>query len=109
MATGLAAALSVGARDVGATMANLKVYRTTYPTRRTASCNACHVSILGGRGNLNGYGTALLQLPPPVNFRKLTVQDIRRADTADPDHDGVVTFDELEAGTDPSDQKSVPE
>jgi len=63
---------------------------------------------MGTATNLNGYGKALKQLPAPANPKKLTIEDYKAAEAADPDQDGATTLQELEAGTNPSDPASVP-
>ena len=95
---------------VWATVENLKSYKQAYPDKdpKTVSCKTCHTAAMGNATNLNGYGKALKQLPAPANPKKLTVDDFRVAETADPDGDGATTKQELEAGTDPSDPASVP-
>ena len=93
-----------------ATINNLKAYKQAYPDKepKSISCKTCHEHVIGNKTDLNGYGKALQQLPAPADPKKLTVDDFRAAESADPDHDGATTLQELEAGTNPSDPASVP-
>ncbi len=93
-----------------ATIDNFKSYKQAYPNKepKAYSCKICHEAAIGNATNLNGYGKALKQLPAPANPKKLTVEDYKAAEAADPDHDGATTKQELEAGTDPSDPASGP-
>ena len=105
----LAAALAA-ATPAWATLDNLKRYKQTYPSKKPKaySCKTCHEHPVGNKTDLNGYGKALEQLPAPTNPKKLTIDDFRAAESADPDQDGATTLQELQAGTDPSDPASVP-
>ena len=96
------------AQTAWATMENFKSYKQAYPEKTKISCTVCHESAVATRENLNGYGKALQQLPPPANTKQLTVDDYRAAEAADPDQDGATTLQELTAGTDPSNPTSVP-
>lgn len=104
------AALGFVAEGAWATIHNQKSYKQAYPGKdpTTYSCNVCHQGAVGKASDLNGYGKALKALPAPTNPKKLTLEDYTAAEAADPDGDGVTTWQELEAGTDPSDAASVP-
>lgn len=106
---GCCAALGV-CQPAWATIDNQKSYKQAYPGKepRAYSCKVCHEGAVGKATDLNGYGKALQQLPAPANPKKLTAEDYKAAEVADPDGDGATTANELEAGTDPSDAASVP-
>ena len=100
---------SVMVQPAWATIDNLKAYKQAYPEKAAkTSCKTCHAGPIGKATDLNGYGKALQQLPAPANAKKLTVEDVKAAEALDPDKDGATTAQELEAGTDPSDEQSVP-
>jgi predicted CXXCH cytochrome family protein len=93
-----------------ATIDNLKSYKQAYPGKdaKQYSCKVCHDNAIGQRGDLNAYGLALQKLPAPANPKKLTEPDYRLLESLDTDGDGATDFQELEAGTDPTDPASTP-
>ena len=109
VAAGLIGVIGIS-QPAWATFDNLKGYKQAYPGKepKEYTCRVCHEGAMGKATDLNGYGKALKQLPAPANPRKLTIDDFKAAEAADPDGDGVATAKELEAGTDPSDAASVP-
>ena len=89
-----------------ATVDNWKAYKQAYPDKKAVSCKTCHEHPVGKLDDLNGYGKALQA--GAEDPKKLTADEIKTAEAADPDKDGATTLQEIEAGTDPSDPASVP-
>ncbi len=89
-----------------ATLQANKLFKETYPGKETAyyKCSICHIGAIGKKGQLNPYGQSLkLQLPAA-----LTAEQLKAAESLDPDGDGVPSGKEIEAGKLPGDPASHP-
>lgn len=105
------AVLGVMASPAWATMENLKAYKQAYPGKdaKAYTCTICHQGAPVPTGKLTAYGESLIKLKADASSAKqLTVEDFRAAESGDADKDGTSNGDELKAGTNPSDPKSVP-
>jgi len=100
----------LAAESAWATIDNQKSYKAAYPGQepKAYSCKVCHQGVVGKKGDLNAYGTALQQFKAEQGAKKLTEEDYQAFDAADTDGDGAANAQELEAGTDPFDTASVP-
>lgn len=109
---GLILGLAVGAAgSAWATLENLKSLKAAYPGK-TASCQTCHNGLVGKKGDLNAYGTALQKAhadaQPPADAKKLTEADYRAVEKGDADGDGASNLAEIQAGTNPGVATSTP-
>jgi len=89
-----------------ATFEAFKLFKETYPGKKPTyyTCAVCHTGKIGKKGELNPYGQSLgLVLPA-----KLTVEQLKAAESLDPDKDGVPSGKEIETGTLPGDAASHP-
>jgi hypothetical protein len=98
----------LGAGTAGATLQNSTAYKKTYPEAKGVSCKVCHLEAIGKSANLNTYGKALQAFTGAGQGKAMTVEDFKAFETDDLDKDGVLNQQEINAGTDPSDPKSVP-
>lgn len=89
-----------------ATLQANKLFKETYPGKdaKYYSCTICHTGKIGKKGELNPYGQSLGFKPPAA----LTVEQLKAAESLDPDGDGVPSGKEIEAGTLPGDAASKP-
>lgn len=89
-----------------ATLQANKLFKETYPGKDAAyySCAICHNAKIGKKGDLNPYGKSLGVVLPA----KLTVEQLKAAESLDPDEDKVPSGKEIEAGTLPGDPASHP-
>lgn len=83
-----------------------KLFKETYPGKdaKYYSCAICHTGKIGKKGELNVYGKSLGLVPPAA----LTTEQLKAAESLDPDGDGVPSGKEIEAGTLPGDAASKP-
>ena len=89
-----------------ATLQSQQLFKQTYPGKTATyyNCAICHSGKIGKKGELNPYGQSLKLVPPA----KLTVEQLKAAESLDPDGDGVPSGKEIEAGTLPGDPASHP-
>ena len=89
-----------------ATLQSQQLFKQTYPGKPATyyTCALCHSGKIGKKGELNPYGQSLGLVPPA----KLTTEQLKAAESQDPDGDGVPSGKEIEAGTLPGDPASVP-
>jgi len=96
------------AGSADATFQGSKVFKQTYPDQPSPyySCAICHTSKVGKKGieNLNPYGKSLEWVMP----EELTVEQLKAAESLDPDGDGVSSGQEIQSGTLPGDASSAP-
>ena len=101
---GLLVCLFAGSAE--ATFEGFTLFKKTYPGKDASyyKCSLCHTGSIGKKGELNPYGQSLgLVLPA-----KLTAEQLKAAESLDPDKDGVPSGKEIEAGTLPGDPASHP-
>jgi len=102
----------LAAESAWATIDNQKSYKAAYPGQepKAYSCKVCHQGVVGKKGDLNAYGTALkaFKATMPADAKKLTAEDFQAFDAADTDADGATNAQELEAGTGLLDPASAP-
>ena len=92
-------ALLLLAEGAEANMGAFKLFKETYPGKDPTyyNCAICHNSKIGKKGDLNPYGTSLGLQPPAA----LTAEQLKAAESLDPDGDGVPSGKEIEAGRHP--------
>ena len=101
-------AIVLGAGAVGATMQNLMTYKKAHPEVKSVSCKLCHEGAVGKATDLNTSGKALQAFKGAGKAKTLTAKDFKTFERGDMDKDVVPNQQELDAGTDPNDPKSVP-
>lgn len=93
-----------------ATMDNFKSFKAAYPGK-LATCQTCHNGLVGKKGDLNAYGTALQEAKTKAaaaDAKKLTEPDYRAVESGDADGDGVSNLAEITAGTNPGVAAATP-
>lgn len=89
-----------------ASVISFKLFKETYPGKDKSyyQCSICHTGKIGKKGELNPYGKSLgLVLPA-----QLTAEQLKEAESLDPDEDGIPSGKEIEAGTLPGNPPPTP-
>ena len=105
---GCCSMILLAAGPAGATMQNLMTYKKAHPEVKSVSCKLCHTEAAGKATNLNAFGKALRAFKGAGKAKALTAADFKTFESGDMDKDGVPNQQEIKAGTDPNDPKSVP-